>query len=395
MWKSVRHLRCSCQGRQSKFLQSNALYQASRGGNQAFPARCFFPPRFAFDTMKTVQRTFSFVSIFLFFFVAPAHPQTPIKHPADGKPPLTESAVWNPSADVLAGIGTKCGGGDPTPIENCFLDEMKSAGASPEAVAFAKSLASSGVIYLRAFRKVARVDVAYIQYAFRANELEGVLLVNGDPSPIDVDDESQYPTAELQKYPPYAAIANKYPNVSIWPADRTNPQLPKLDATGWGSQSFQVNYILRDGCHACAQIGTATFAFPFDDHGKFQGARVSSVVPAARQIDSSGTGGFETAGVEKIEVLAGKEFSITLVANHTTGYSWRLATALDPATLKEVSSTYTERKSDANEVGAPGEEVWTFGTVAQGTVPLVFEYVRPFEKNAKPVRTSKFLVVIE
>lgn len=354
-----------------------------------------FIPRFAFDIMKIAQRTFSFIPVFLLFFATTARPQDPAKHPPVGNPPVTQSAVWNPSADVLAGIRTKCGEGDPTSIESCFLDEMKSAGASPEALAFSKSLASSGVIYLRAFRKVARVDVAYIQYAFRANELEGVLLVNGDPSPIDVDDDSQYPIAELQKFPPYAAIANNYPQISIWPGDRANPQLPKLDATGWGSQSFLVNYILRDGCHACAQIGTATLAFPFDDHGKFQGARVSSVVPAARQIDSSGAEGFEPAGVEKIEVLAGKEFSITLVANHTTGYSWRLATPLDPARLKEVSNRYTERKSEANEVGAPGAEVWTFDTVAQGTVPLVFEYVRPFEKDAKPVRTSKFLVVIE
>jgi predicted secreted protein len=324
-----------------------------------------------------------------------ARAQTPASKPAVvSSSRVTAAAVWNPSADVLASVRTKCEA-DPDKIETCFLGEMKSAGASPEAVAFARSMAGTGVIYLRALRTVARVDVAYIQYAFRANELEGVLLVNGSPSPIDVDDESQYPTAELQKYPPYAAIANKYPNVSIWPADRTNPQLPKLDATGWGSQSFQVNYILRDGCHACAQIGTATFAFPFDDHGKFQGARVSSVVPAARHIDSSGTGGFETAGVEKIEVLAGKEFSITLVANHTTGYSWRLATTLDPAALKLDGTTYSERKTDPDAVGSPGEEVWSFTAGAPGSVPLLFEYVRPFEKDTKPVKTSKFLVIIE
>ena len=354
-----------------------------------------FAPRPAFEIMKTAQRTFSFIPVFLLLFVTTARSQAAAKHASVGKAALTLSAVWNPAADVLAAIRMKCGEGDPATIESCFLDEMKSAGASAEAIAFSKSLASTGVIYLRAFRQVARVDVAYIQYAFRANELEGVLLVNGDPSPIDVDDESQYPITELQKFPPYAAIANKFPNVSIWPADRTNPQLPKLDATGWGSQSFLVNYILRDGCHACAQIGTATFAFPFDDHGKFQGARVASVVPEARQIDSTGAAGFETAGVEKIEVLAGKEFSITLVANHSTGYSWRLATTPDPATMKQISNTYTERKSDPDEVGAPGEEVWTFGTMAQGTVPLAFEYVRPFEKDAKPVKTSKFLVVIE
>jgi predicted secreted protein len=344
--------------------------------------------------MTIAQRFLSVVTVFL-FFCAIARAQAPAKSSPAGKPHITEAAVWNPPPDLIAAVRAKCGEGNPDPIESCFLTEMKSAGASPEAIAFSKSLAATGVIYLRAFRKVARVDVAYIQYAFRANELEGVLLVNGDPSPIDVDDESQYPETELQKYPSYAALADKFPNVSIWPADRANPQLPKLESTGWGTQTFLVSYILRDGCHACAQIGTATFAFAFDDQGKLQGVRVSSVNPATRDVQSSTASGFETAGVEKIEVLAGKEFSITLAANHTTGYSWRLATTLDPATLTQISNTYTERPSGPDQVGAPGDEVWTFTTAAQGTVPLVFQYVRPFEKDAKPVRTSKFLIVIE
>jgi predicted secreted protein len=343
--------------------------------------------------MKCVQRIFVVMPIVL-LFCALLRGQAPAK-PSSKNPRVTEAAVWNPSPDVIAAIRSKCAEGNPAPTENCFLTAMNSAGASPQAIAFSKSLAATGVIYLRAFRRVARVDVAYIQYVFRANELEGLLLVNGDPSPIDVDDESRYPETELQKYSSYAALADKFPNVSIWPADRSNPQLPKLDSTGWGTQTFLVTYILRDGCHACAQIGTAIFAFGFDDQGKFQGVRVSSVNPATRDVQSSAASDFETAGVEKVEVLAGKEFSITLPANHTTGYSWRLATTLDPATLKQINNVYTERKSDPDQVGGPGDEVWTFSTVAQGTVPLLFEYVRPFEKDAKPVKTSKFLVVID
>jgi len=350
--------------------------------------------------MNTVQRIATAVSLFLtvvpLFFAVRA--QTPAQTPPKSSPAVsrvTEAAVWKPSPDVIAAIRATCGAGDPLHVESCFLDEMKSAPASPEAIAFSKSLTSTGVIYLRAFRKVARVDVAYIQYAFRANELAGVLLVNGDSSPIDVDDETQYPQSELQKYPPYAEIADKFPNISIWPADRDNTQLPKLDAAGWGTQTFLVDYILRDGCHACAQIGTATLAFSFDTQGKFQGTRVSSVKPAPRELQSSAAPDFATAGVEQIRVLAGKEFSITLPANHTTGYAWRLATTLDPATLKLITNTYTERDAANDTVGAPGDEVWNFASTGQGTVPLLFEYTRPFEKDAKPVKTSKFLVLIE
>jgi predicted secreted protein len=322
-------------------------------------------------------------------------PAKPTPHPVTR---VSAAAVWNPPVDMLAAVRQKCGEADPTHMERCFLNEMKSAGASPEALAFAESLAASlGVVYLRAFRRLEKVDVAYIEYAFRANELEGVLLVNGNPSPIDVDDDRFTIDAEMRKNAAYAALAEQYPHISLWPGDRFDSKLPTMTSTGWGTQSFLVQYTLRDGCHACAVLGTATLAFNFDTQGNFQGARVSSVAaaaaPRAAEIAAS-SGGFDVAGgVEEIRVLAGKQFSITLAANRTTGYAWRLATPLDPVMLKQISNDY--HAADSGALGAPGEEVWTFESIVQGTVQLNFEYVRPFEKNAKPVKTAKYSVVIE
>lgn len=307
---------------------------------------------------------------------------------------VTAAAVWIPSADALAVIRKKCGeAADPTQQENCSLDEMETAGASPEAIAFSKRVANIGVIYMRAFREVERVDIAYIEYAFRANELDGVFLVNGDPSPIDVDDEDLIPKAKLQGNGSYAALAQQYPNVSLWPGDRFDAKTPALSNSGWGTQTFLVHYVLRDGCHACAQIGTAIVAFDFDNQGKFEGTRITSVVSSKDSAAPSGANTFGNAGVEQIRVLAGKEFSITLHANHTTGFSWRLATTLDPANLKLISNVYNVSASHA--LGAPGMEVWTFGTAAKSTVLLHFEYVRPFEKNAPPAKTADFSIVIE
>jgi predicted secreted protein len=307
---------------------------------------------------------------------------------------ITEAAVWTPAPDTLAAIRAKCAdAGDPSRLEICFLGEMKSNGASPEAVAFSRSAADIGVIYMRAFRKVGPVDVAYIQYVFRANELDGVFLVNGDPSPIDVDDDDVLPKARLEGNSAYTELAGRYPNVSIWPGDRFDTKLPALVDTGWGTQTFAVNYILRDGCHACAQIGTASVAFQFDADGKFQGAKVTTVKASERAGESSGADNFAAAGVEEVRALAGKEFSITLPANHTTGYSWHLATKLDPAALTLISNTYNESTSGA--VGAPGEEIWTFSAPAKGTTQLTFEYARPFEKDTPPAKTAKFSVVVE
>ena len=322
-------------------------------------------------------------------------PAKPTPHPVTR---VSAAAVWNPPVDMLAAMRQKCGEADPTHMERCFLNEMKSAGASPEALAFAESLAESlGVVYLRAFRRLEKVDVAYIEYAFRANELEGVLLVNGNPSPIDVDDDRFTIDAEMRKNAAYAALAEQYPHISLWPGDRFDSKLPTMTSTGWGTQSFLVQYTLRDGCHACAVLGTATLAFNFDTQGNFQGARVSSVAaapaPRAAEIAPS-SGGFDVAGgVEEIRVLAGKQFSITLAANRTAGYAWRLATPPDPVMLKQISNDY--HAADSGALGAPGEEVWTFESIVQGTVQLNFEYERPFEKNAKPVKTAKYSVVIE
>ena len=305
----------------------------------------------------------------------------------------TAAAVWNPSADALAAIRKKCGEeGDPSHQENCFLDEMKTAGGrrkqSPSPKMW-RIWASSTC----ALSQVNRLDVAYIEYAFRSNELDGVFLVNGEPSPIDVDDEDLIPKIKLQGNASYAALAQQYPNISLWPGDRLDTNTPTLSNSGWGSQTFLASYILRDGCHACAQVGTAIIAFDFDTQGKFQGTRVTSVVPLKGSSSPSGANTFGNAGVEQIRALAGKEFSITLHANHTTGYSWRLATTLDPANLKLISNVYNASASHA--LAAPGLEVWTFGTEGQGTVLLHFEYVRPFEKDTPPVKTADFSVVIE
>jgi predicted secreted protein len=323
-----------------------------------------------------------------------ASAQQPAKPSRPATARITEASVWTPAPDTLSAIRTKCGdAGDPSRLEICFLGEMKSNGASPEAVAFSRSAADIGVIYMRAFRKVGPVDVAYVQYVFRANELDGVFLVNGDPSPIDLDDDDVLPKARLQSNSAYSQLASRYPNVSIWPGDRFDTELPALVDSGWGTQTFAVDYILRDGCHACAQIGTANVAFQFDADGKFQGAKVTGVKPSERTSESSGADNFGAAGVEEIRALAGKEFSITLPANHTTGYSWRLATKLDPATLALISNTYNE--STSGMVGASGEEVWTFSAPTKGTTQLTFEYARPFEKNTPPAKTAKFSVVIE
>jgi predicted secreted protein len=309
---------------------------------------------------------------------------------ADATPRITAKAVWNPAPDVLSSIRQKCTEGDPAQHEACFLNAMKSSGASDEAISFVKEFAAKGLAYVRAFRDTGRVDIAYIEYLFRANDLDGVLLVNGTPPIIDVDDYKFLSQEDLRKNDDYAALLQKYPNVGVFPADRYHTEQPVANLTANEGQEFQVEYLLQDGCHACARIGTLIVAFDFDSSGRFTEVSASGVRRSPKQDDAQ-------PSVRKrpstIEAKAGDTFTIPLEANHTTGYSWRLAQTPDPAILKQAGEKYEEDNSGG--VGAGGVETWTFQAMAKGTVTLVFEYARPFEKNVPPAKTSKFKITIK
>ena len=131
-------------------------------------------------------------------------------------------------------------------------------------MAFVKEFAANSLAYVRAFRDTGRVDIAYIEYLFRANDLDGVLLVNGTPSIIDVDDYKFLSQEDLRKNDDYAALLQKYPNVSVFPGDRYQTGEPKSWPTADDGLEFHVEYLLQDGCHACARIGTLVVDFVFD-----------------------------------------------------------------------------------------------------------------------------------
>lgn len=219
-----------------------------------------------------------FITVFLCLVLLFLLPHKPANSAQISASSVTPEVVWNPSPERLAAIREKCGKGDPGNLNQCFLTEMRAAGASQQAVAFAKANADNGLFYARAFRKVGTVDIAYIQYPFRANELDGVLFVNGDPAIIDVDSEKFASQSNFSKDPTYAALAKKHPQISIWPADRYHTNKPLAKDLGSGQQLFVVEYILRDGCHACAQIGAASLNFTFDQQGRFTGVPAQPAV---------------------------------------------------------------------------------------------------------------------
>jgi len=91
-------------------------------------------------------------------------------------------------------------------------------------------------------------------------------------------------------------------------------------------------------------------------------------------------------------VRSGDSFTITLRANMSTGYQWKMAT-LDETMLQLVNSEYIPYKT--RRLGADGKQMWTFKALKAGETSINFEYVRPHEKDKPPERQQIIPILIK
>ena len=188
---------------------------------------------------------------------------------------VTADAAWNPSPAALQQVRQSCTNLSFPELGECFARNMQRAGASTEAVTFTRSIGNEG--YLHVFVPAGRVDMAFVTYPFRANTNEACLLVNGDPPHVDVDNLRDLPQAAMKQNGAFQKLAAKYPNVSLWPGDRSDRRSVVAGNTPEGGQRFVAEYKLLNGCHACARVGTARFAFDFNTNGKLTGVKFVSI----------------------------------------------------------------------------------------------------------------------
>jgi len=191
------------------------------------------------------------------------------------------NALFQPGMSEMQRSRETCAKVPGPQFGECFVQQMQAAGASPQAVAFMHVLDNNG--FMRDFKDTGRVDIAFVYYPFAANENQHCLLVNGMPSLMDVDDYKLLPKGELAKNPTYSALLRKFPNLAVFPGDRSGTQFITAKKLPDGGQSFVVSYVLVDGCHACARSGLLQLAFNFNRAGKFLGAKVAGVRPIGPQ----------------------------------------------------------------------------------------------------------------
>jgi inhibitor of cysteine peptidase len=333
------------------------------------------------------------IALAVLFAVALSSPAAPAAEGAAEKTApraVTADAVWNADKQAVQAAKQRCvelGGRD---LEECFADAMQELGASSEAVAFTRTF--EGGAFVRRFRETGRVDVAYIVYPFRISDNRGLLLVNGEPPIVDVDDIALLPKEGMEQDKTYAMIRKSYPRVTLWPGERPPKQPLSVEALPGGGQGFVIPYTLRNFCHACEILGTAFFSFDFDKSGKLTGIRFLRVELPPKKMPKNEARKVSEQISFVVMAEEGKEFTVRLSGNRTTGYQWRPAGSVDERVVRLVRCEYVP--FGGPPVGGGGEEVFIFLAVGRGDTEITMEYVRPWEKNHPPAKTAAIRVSV-
>ena len=87
-------------------------------------------------------------------------------------------------------------------------------------------------------------------------------------------------------------------------------------------------------------------------------------------------------------------FKVNLVANPSTGYTWKWCNRNDIDIADSLSTYYTPLNSDPQILGGSGTETWNFKAIKSGTQIIKLEYCRSWENNST-VATKTFVVHVK
>jgi hypothetical protein len=184
------------------------------------------------------------------------------------------SAVWQIPAQFMSTAHAACDQAASPNYASCMVGQMAKAGAPADATSFTREIYkhSHGEFgIMTGLLDEGPVAFAWITYPLRANTNYGLLLVNGKPRIINVEDLKLLDVKTMKQSPQWQDLKTQFSQVDIWPGDRDGKIWPNSQAGANGGIQFTVAYPLRNGCHACANAGTAIFNWNFDATGKFLG----------------------------------------------------------------------------------------------------------------------------
>ena len=102
---------------------------------------------------------------------------------------------------------------------------------------------------------------------------------------------------------------------------------------------------------------------------------------------------------QEVEVAVDGSLTLTLYSNPSEGRQWSEVQISDQTVLRKVDHKFVapEYKDDRPPPpGTPGEEVWTFKALREGTSTIFMEYTHPWEGGEKePMLTLVLTVVVK
>jgi len=99
---------------------------------------------------------------------------------------------------------------------------------------------------------------------------------------------------------------------------------------------------------------------------------------------------------EEVEVAVDGSLTVTLCSNPTTGFQWESPQITDQTVLEQVDHKLVMPESEPPPPpGTPGQEVWTFKALREGTSTISMEYSRPWEGGEKGAWKFDLTVVVK
>ncbi len=192
------------------------------------------------------------------------------------------SAVWQIPEGFAAKAQTACGSMSGSQVGDCMIQQMEKAGASNASAAFSRSLlkqshGEAGV--MTSFQQGKPVDIAWVIYPWRPDHRFGLLLLNGQPAIVNVEDLKHLDQKSMRQSLQYKSLQKQFPKVDIYPGDRDGKTYPDSQPGANGGTQFILVYPLRNGCPTCANAGSAMFTWNFDKDGKFGGTSYMGLMP--------------------------------------------------------------------------------------------------------------------
>lgn len=201
-------------------------------------------------------------------------------HSQNAPKKIGASAVWQIPQTFLSNAHSACDKSSDT--GQCFIGQMAKSGANADAVAFSRELykqSHGDVGIMTGFQAIGPVDFAWITYPLRANTNNGLLMVNGKPPIVNVEDLKLLDRKGMEQSPQFQDLKGQFPKVDVWPGDRDGKTWPNSQTGPNGGVQFVVSYPLLNGCHACASAGAAIFTWNFTAQGKYLGTSFIGLTP--------------------------------------------------------------------------------------------------------------------